>query len=184
MDPSVFIYELDLNDKPERDRDDPDKRHFKQITDEGSWATESRRLLASDSIDDRTRDYFHEQWIVAGHHIRAQIGDDSSLRALLEHILPKYDGPGLHLFRGENLRRWREGVVGFCWTTKRDVAAMFARGLNAFHGGGILLACKVHPTWIISGIHRHSDYLDEDQYTVDPAKISGIEAIAEYPPLD
>ena len=66
-------------------------------------------------------------------------------------------GPALHLFRGENLNRWREGQVGFCWTSKRDVAAMFARGLNAFQGG-VLLACHVQPEWIISGIHSHSDY--------------------------
>jgi hypothetical protein len=79
MDPRKFIYKIDLSEPLGKGAALPARRHFERVTDEGSWKNESRRLLSSDEIDEETRAFFHEQWIVAGHRMREQLGDDNQL---------------------------------------------------------------------------------------------------------
>lgn len=182
MDPTKFVVEINLDGGSPTIAAHPAKRRLEKITEQGSWGQECRRLLALPDLDSNVRDCFHERWVVSGHRIREQIGDDRLLCSLLHHMLPSYSGKGLRLYRGENAQRWQAGKLGFCWTPDSDVAVMFARGLNALDGGGVLLACDCKADWIISGIHRHSDYLGEGQYTVDPFAISDVEVLAQYAP--
>ena len=74
---------------------------------------------------------FHTLWTVKGHRIREQVLDDGLLRDALRILLPAYDRPGLTLYRGESVDRWRAQAYGFAWTNDISVARMFARGLNA-----------------------------------------------------
>jgi hypothetical protein len=119
---------------------------------------------------------------VSGHDIRSQIDDDILLGRLLRHVLPKYTGENIILYRGENLDRWKERSIGFSWTKSRDTASMFGSGLNAVGGGGVLLSCKCKADWIIASPNEHSIYLDEYEYTVDPSQISGITVLEVYDP--
>lgn len=126
---------------------------------------------------------FDIYWIVAGHRIREQVENDRLLCELLRHSLPKYEGEPVILFRGENIGRWKSGLVGFAWTEQVEVARMFGRGLNATHTGGVLLRATFEPGSIISGPNKHSKYLVETQFTVDPVSIQGVKEIEVFPPL-
>jgi len=155
---------------------------FRTITKEKKWKHEAIRLLSTESFSQDFIKDFHTTWIVSGRHIRSQIEDDNLLVRLLRHMLPKYTGEDIRLYRGENLDRWEERSIGFCWTTSRDMASMFGSGLNAVGGGGVLLSCKCKADWIISPPNEHSNYLEEYEYTVDPSQISGINVLEVYDP--
>ena len=77
---------------------------------------------------------------------------------------------------------YEQGLIGFCWTPKKQVAAMFARGLNAMESGGVLLSEKVAPEAIPGTPDSHSaDWPGESEYTCDPAQISSIEVVHNDP---
>ena len=86
------------------------------------------------------------------------------------------------MYRGENLGRWRAGILGFAWTPDVEVARMFAGGLNAVPPGGILLKGTVGPTSIISAPNDHSRRLQEHQFTVDPFSALELQEIEVFPP--
>lgn len=123
----------------------------------------------------------HSEWTARGHHIRHQIGDDRLVCQLLRHMLPRYTGPSMRLYRGENLQRFREGKIGFCWTPRYKVAADFASVLNAGSGGGVLLSTTAQPEAILAGPSAHSSWLGEDEYVVDPSLLSALLPIRHYP---
>lgn len=94
----------------------------------------------SDDLAER----FLTQWVTHGANIRNQVGDDVRLACFLRNWLPRYTGPSMQLFRGESLDRFRSGRIGFCWTPNREVAEMFARGVNASRpSGSVLLQAEV-----------------------------------------
>lgn len=127
-------------------------------------------------------DKMHMLWIVNGGHIRRQVRDDKLVLAWLKLILPKYDGTELQLYRGECKFLYDQGLIGFCWTPNKQVAEMFASGLNAIESGGVLLSAKITPEAILSAPNRHStDWLGESEYTCDPTKIDSIEVLHQYP---
>ncbi len=115
--------------------------------------------------------------------MREQIADDALLCTFLRNILPKYTGETITLYRGENIERWRAGIVGFAWTARKEVAQMFGRGLNAMQDGGVLLKGDFIPSAIISGPNSHSIYLGEFQYTIDPLLIPSLIELETYPQL-
>jgi hypothetical protein len=125
---------------------------------------------------------FHNKWTERGHRIREKVGDDRMLLNALRILLPRYDGPVVSLYRGENTDRWTQGSLGFAWTLREDIARMFARGLNAGYGkGGILLSTDAPTEAIIAGPSRHSVYLDEHEYVVDPRCLRDIVPIEQFP---
>jgi hypothetical protein len=93
-------------------------------------------------------------------------------------------GPGCVLFRGENLDRWTNGIVGLCWTVDVGVARGFACARNAVSAGGVLLKCFAPENAIIAGPCTHSRYLNEMEYTLDVSMISRIDLIENFPPSD
>lgn len=128
---------------------------------------------------------FLTQWVTHGAKIRAAVADDRKLAAALRNWLPAYSGSSLNLFRGESADRFDSGRVGFCWTPRRDVAEMFAAGLNAPRpGGGVLLQAVIPATAVISGPGAHSLHLDENEYTVDPSMLGTPRVLDRYPPAD
>jgi hypothetical protein len=98
-------------------------------------------------------------------------------------VLPRYSGKELVLYRGENVQMWKKNLIGFCWTTSKDTARMFGRGLNSVPAGGLLIKCDCKADWIISGPSAHSRYLGEEEYTVDPFQISNIQLLEQYEPI-
>lgn len=158
--------------------------NFRAITEERRWKQEAEKFLGTESFSEEFVIHFHSVWTVSGHHIRSQIGDDILLAKLLWHVLPKYPGPDITLYRGENLERWKAGSIGFCWTPSQEIASMFGRGLNARDTGGMLLSCECKADWIISAPNKHSKYLGEDEYTVDPGQLVGVERLIGYAPID
>jgi len=116
--------------------------------------------------------------------MREQLNNDEALLNMLRRWLPSYAGPNLTLFRGENIDRWRCNDIGMSWTTDRNTAKMFARGLNAVHAGGVLLQCDVCSAAIIAGPSSHSLHLNEAEYTVDPRLMRNIKIVEEYPTVD
>ena len=126
---------------------------------------------------------FHTLWNKMGHRIREQVLDDDLLRDALRILLPVYVGPGLKLYRGESVDRWKSETYGFAWTDKIDIARMFARGLNAMAGqGGVLLSADAPTEAIIAGPSKHSIYLGEYEYVVDWRQLREITSLECFPP--
>ncbi len=136
--------------------------------------------ISSVSID--LKNDFHLFWVEKGHRIRERVNNDRKLLDLLRKFLPPYDGCGLFLFRGENIDRFNDFRIGFCWTQNQQKASQFARGLNACGKGGVLLKAWVPASSIIAGVHPHSEYLGEYEITVDSTGIEQLEILEQYPP--
>lgn len=126
---------------------------------------------------------FGTYWIEAGHKMREQIDDDQRLCLLLRTVLPHYVGEDQALYRGENRSRFDRGTIGLNWTTEINVARMFAGGLNAIDGGGVLLKAQFPARKIIAGPNSHSVYLQEYQFTVEPPTLQEIELLEVFPQL-
>ena len=156
---------------------------FEEITNRNAWDEEANTLLKQNNYSHEFITEFHTNWTVRAHRIREQINNDKKLTKLLLHIFPAYMGEGKTLYRGENKERWIQENIGFCWTTNKETATMFARGLNSIKSGGLLLKCDCKPEWIIIGPSNHSNYLGESEYTVNPSLITGIQILFEYEPI-
>lgn len=156
---------------------------FRIITQQQDWQSQATLMLNQLEHLPETISAFGTHWIEAGHHIRSQLNDDKILAQLLRHVLPAYEGQALDLFRGENIARWQCKDIGFAWTSDKEMAKMFGRGLNAIDSGGVLLHARLKPEAIITGPNRHSIYLGEAQYTIDPSMLKEIETIEFYPPI-
>lgn len=156
---------------------------LREVTNAGRWKEVAESVASGKQQSLSSLTDFDTYWIEAGHRIREQIENDRLLCDLLRRALPKYEGVAVTLFRGENIGRWKSGLVGFAWTGQLDVARMFGRGLNATQTGGVLLRATFEPCSIISGPNNHSQYLGETQFTVDPISAQGAEEIEVFPPL-
>jgi hypothetical protein len=107
--------------------------------------------------------------------------DDRLLVRLLQHLLPPYQGEATTLFRGENVERFEARRVGFAWSSRIEVARMFGRGLNSVPCGGVLLRARFEPTAIVCGSPAQSQYLGEDQCTIDPFAGTVVTAVERFP---
>ncbi len=125
---------------------------------------------------------FHTLWTEMGHRIREQVLDDNLLCDALRIMLPVYIGPGLKLYRGESVDRWKKQYYGFAWTEEIDIARMFARGLKGDYGpGGVLLSTDAPTEAIIAGPSKHSIYLGEHEYVVDWRQLREITPLERFP---
>lgn len=73
----------------------------------------------------------HTVWTVSGGRLREKVKDDQLILQILKLSLPKYEGKGLILYRGECQFLYEENKIGFCWTPDISIAKKFAVGLNA-----------------------------------------------------
>jgi hypothetical protein len=153
------------------------------VTKSGAWKAQAQRLLDKPKPSAIQSNKFSTYWIEAGHRIREQISNDRILVGLLRHILPPYKGKDMKLFRGENLDRWVSRELGLAWTSQLHVAEMFARGLNAVGSGGVLLEGQFKREAIICGPNAHSEYLGEEQFTIDPFIGGEIVVLNRFPPI-
>lgn len=166
-------------------KNDPIRREFERTTDSGQWETKAQHLVAAPRQDLQYQQKFHAYWTYQGRRIREQINDDRLLIAMLRTVLPRYSGPDLTLYRGENLDRWKDSRVGVCWSSSIETARMFGSGLNATKSGGLLLKSDVPRNKILSGPSEHSQYLDESEFTVDTSLLIRSTTVVEsYPSSD
>ncbi|MGF6191092.1 hypothetical protein [Serratia sp. 2723] len=117
-----------------------------------------------------------------GAFIRKSINDDKKLLLVLRMLLPAYDGDGLVVYRGENLDRYYQGAIGFCWTTKKEKAEQFARGLNLGLLGGVLMKAWAPRSSILAGVHPHSRHLGEHEITVNGSAVQNLQLLERFPP--
>ncbi len=132
---------------------------------------EVQKILSSADFFEEHRGDAHTFWTECGHRIRKKLNHDNALEIILKKVLPAYSGHEITLYRGENKERYEKKYMGFCWTSNREIAEMFARGLNSFKSGGVLLQYQFNPSQIIAGPSQHSIYLGENEFTVSPSSI-------------
>jgi hypothetical protein len=157
--------------------DSPDRRNHRD-----DWRA-FLRTLTSHVPSDGLRERFHTRWHECHHFLRELVDDDALLMETARSWLPRYAGPGMTLWRGENIERFESGRVGSAWTDKESTAKMFASGLNATGKGGIVLRVDVSGPAIIAGPSAHSaNWLGENEYTVDVAQLEQIEHLERFDP--
>ena len=148
----------------------------------GIWRSSLMAMIKIGKPHPEISTEFHSLWTVMGHRIREQVLDDDLLRDALRILLPVYAGPGLELYRGESVDRWRTQAYGFAWTDKIDIARMFAGGLNAGYGqGGVLLSTDAPTEAIMAGPNKHSISLGENEYVVDWRQLREITPLECFP---
>jgi hypothetical protein len=146
------------------------------------WVEALQRVADECISNEQHREKCLTSWVTYGGRIREEIGDDKLLVQLLRDVLPSYKGSSLLLYRGESAERFNVGAIGLCWSSQRHTAEMFGRGLNAYYlGGGVLLSAMVDATAILSGPGKHSRWLGEEEYTIDPSAVTGVEMLQRYP---
>lgn len=146
------------------------------------WRDLFKRLIVSPPKDRAIVDSFHTQWHVSHHFIRQLLDDDALLMDMLWVWLPRYNGPSVVLYRGENIDRLEGGMVGTAWSDREETASMFASSLNAVSKGGVILRTLAPASSIIAGPSKHSIYLGEREFTLDTRKLGEIVRIRHFGP--
>lgn len=147
------------------------------------WRTQLKAAISSPPATDELLKAFHTQWHVCHHRLRELIDDENILVDFMRAWLPKYDGPSQTLYRGENIDRFEANRIGSAWSDKQETAEMFARGLNAMGKGGVVLRIQAQPSDIIAGPSKHSsEWLRENEFTVDTRQLTGIVPVGKFPP--
>ncbi|MGV3569901.1 MAG: hypothetical protein ACO1PB_04815 [Ramlibacter sp.] len=147
------------------------------------WRTFVSELTGSPPSTREEGGRFHDQWHVCHHYLRELVDDEPAVLDMLWIWLPRYEGPDLTLYRGENVDRLDAGRLGIAWTDEIEKARMFAGGLNARGKGGALLRAIIPAEAIIAGPSRHSLYIQESEFTVDPRKVRSVERLERFPPI-
>ena len=155
---------------------------LREVTKCNGWKALADTLLTQQKPSQEASAVFETYWIEGGARMREQISDDRRLVALLRHMLKPYTRSQISLYRGENIERWKKGRIGLAWTPKIETAQMFASGLNSVSSGGVVLHTVCAPNSVIAEPNYHSRYLGEDQYTIDPFSLGGIDVIEYQPP--
>lgn len=148
---------------------------------QAEWRDLIRALAQLPPSSEQLAERFHTQWHVCHHYLRELVDDDALLINMLWVWLPRYQGPDLILYRGENIDRFEAGRIGTAWTDKEGTAEMFAHGLNAVGKGGSVLRSNVPATAIIAGPSKHSLYLGESEFTIDVRMMEAIKTIKLIP---
>ncbi|MHC7564146.1 hypothetical protein ACYAYU_23360 [Klebsiella pneumoniae] len=158
-----------------------ERRFLDYIHSRNRWVEFVKSIDNAETASIAMKNSFHSKWVESGGFIREKINNDSILLKLLTLLLPKYDGDSLVLYRGENKDRFDKGLIGFCWTTDISVAEKFGSGLNAYKSPGLLLRAEAPACSILAGPNANSRYLVENEFTVNPSRLSSITVIETYP---
>lgn len=146
------------------------------------WRALFKSLITCPPRDHAIAERFHTQWHVSHHFIRELVEDDALLMDMLWVWLPRYEGPAMVLYRGENMDRFEDGKIGTAWSENEETARVFASGLNAIGKGGVLLQTQAPVSSIIAGPSQHSRYLGEAELSLDSRKVGPIDVVARFPP--
>lgn len=145
------------------------------------WRAFFKSLIACPPGDHAIAERFHTQWHVSHHFIRELVEDDALLMDMLWVWLPRYEGPSMLLYRGENIDRMEMGKIGTAWSDKEETARMFASGWNAEGRGGVILRTHAPSEAIIAGPSAHSaNWLGESEFTLDWRRLGEIERVRHF----
>jgi hypothetical protein len=100
----------------------------------------------------------------------------------LRHFITPYSGAGLTLYRGQE----RKEQYGIAWTSRKEIAA------TSFHSGRlepVVLMVEALPDMIVAHVPSHihtpktirDSFEFEDEYILDPRKLSGRVSLAVVP---
>lgn len=145
------------------------------------WRAMAQSMARGDPPSAELAERFHHQWHVCHHFVRELVADDHAILDMLWTWLPRYGGGDVVLYRGENLSRFTQDRVGFAWSDTEEMARMFGSGLNAVAGGGALLRAYVPASAVIAAPSKHSRWLGESEFTVDPRRLGSIELLGRFP---
>jgi len=153
-------------------------------TNSQTWLHAFRFLSGEVSLPGLDPKSVHTLWTANGGCLRNKLRDDELLLAVLRRTLPRYQGPGIELFRGECSFLFEEAKVGLCWTPHREVAKRFAAGRNAVESEGLLIRAFAPPESILAGPNDNSSrVLEEFEYTCNPNLMTDFEIIARFSKL-
>ena len=109
-------------------------------------------------------------WISYGFHIR----QNPALVDAFKRLLPPYSGPGLTLYRGELLSRYKTGAYEIAWSSMRTTAQTFAnRREHTGEGAGVVLRTVASSEMIVAHVKGHL-MSEEDEYIVDPLMLAEV----------
>jgi len=115
-------------------------------------------------------------WISYGFHIMCSLKGDEILPATFRQLLPAYSGPSMTLYRGELYSRYCDGSRGIAWTSKFEVARIFADRRASDEGVGVILRTEASPEMIIARVGGHLE-AEEEEYLVDYRMLHRIDEI-------
>jgi len=164
-------------------RRSPDTRKMlKALNDEGRSTAAFATLADMKNFSGKAQKAFLSIWTECGHHIRREVAHDVVLLDALRRLLPAYDGPKVRLYRGEPWKDFSVQHHGICWSSDRQAATIYARGLNAMPGGGGVLIETIAPTdAIISQAATTGVCGWEFEYVVDRRRLEEIHVLAKFP---
>jgi hypothetical protein len=138
-----------------RSCDPATRQMLKALHAEGRSKAAFQFLADVKTFSDKARIALLAIWTECGHHIRHEVADDVVVLDALRRLLPAYDGPSVCLFRGEPWKDYSVQHHGICWSSDREAAELYARGLNAMTGrGGVLIETSGPADAIISRAER------------------------------
>ncbi|OCJ02457.1 hypothetical protein A6U86_32260 [Rhizobium sp. AC27/96] len=140
--------------------------------------------MRCERVSEDFREALHLDWTERGFRLRAKIQDDDLIIRAFRQVFPPYNGGKLVLYRGERADELEAGRIGLNWSTDREVAMRFARGLCTTYGcDGVLLVATAEPSAIITGPNYHSaDHLREMEHVVDPKMLVELSEVERFPP--
>ena len=147
------------------------------------WLGALRAIGKLGSVPARTQKFFLRLYIKWGDHIRQETGEDVALIRGLRVLLPRYDGPSVCLYRGQNALKVRSRLYGLSWSASRKVAEGHAQGLwqTTCPDGTVLLQTIAPPEAIICRVPNVEDRYDEKEYLVDRRRLRRVIRLATYP---
>jgi hypothetical protein len=145
------------------------------------WRDSLHRLMSVLTPDAELGEGLLRFWVSDGFHISRSLRGDRIFVDVLRCFVPPYKGGPITLFRGELQSRHLLSEYGLSWTSRLEVAEMFAqRRVHLQEGDGVVLQIEAGPEIIICARPAHSGSLKEDEYLVDPRDIGGVEVLETF----
>lgn len=156
-------------------------RHFVAVADgmnrHDCWR-ECFEWVAGQPFDLKAGERLLEFWMTYGltsgeHSIGRGLKNDIAVFAdALRRHLPRYDGPGITLYRGQHEARHLAGSYGIAWTSRLEAAERLAFYHAWGDGPAVVLRVEATPRMIVCTPTQHSqEIMKEDEYIIDPRGI-------------
>ena len=124
-------------------------------------------------------------WLVLlssdGDHLRQEGGDRAIMVRAFRRVLPRYNGPGVTVYRGCGRSNVPRRSFGLSWSTDRAVAESFARGWQRqIDAEGSVLLQAFAPRRAILGRMKGGLHDNEQEMLCDPARLLNISVLASW----
>ena len=150
---------------------------FVHITDARLWQQTFEYVLQIADATAFQRQKILQLWLQYGGDLRARTKNDALILAVLHKTLPRYQGDGLTLYRGESWWLFEQQQIGFCWTPDEQLARKYAQRINAIESGGILLKAFAPTEAILAGNAQP----DKNSWICDPSRLLRMTTLGYFP---